>query len=106
MRVWLAAEASNVVVLELQAMRAGSLPVSVQSLLERLTEVAERYDIKVSWYRHNGNPVAVLRFPGNQPSSTVQLELFDIQPGKVVIRGQSVEPGSHPPAGKAKGQKP
>ena len=35
MRMWLAKEESNVVALEIQGMRAGALPVSAQSVLER-----------------------------------------------------------------------
>jgi hypothetical protein len=95
MRVWLAAEEPNVVALELQGMRAGSLPVSPQLLLERLTDAADRNNIKVSWYRHKGNPVALLRFQSEpQHSSPVVLEHLDLYPGKVYISGLSVEPGT------------
>jgi hypothetical protein len=93
MGVWLADGEPNVVALELRGLRAGSLPVSAQSLLERLTEAADRNNIKVCWYRHNGNPVAVLRFQSDQPRPTVLLQHLDLLPGQVVISGQSVEPG-------------
>jgi hypothetical protein len=93
MRVWLAAAESNVVALELRGIRAGSLPVSAQSLMERLTEAADRNNIKVSWYRHNGNPVALLRFQSDQPRSTLLLlDNLELHPGQLSIRGQSLEP--------------
>src|SRR5262249_5203406 len=60
--VWLAAKEPNVVVLELKGLRAGSLPISAQSLLEHISEAARGQSLEVTWYRHNGNPVAVLRF--------------------------------------------
>jgi hypothetical protein len=94
LRVWLAAEAPNVVALELQGMRAGSLPISAQSLRERLNEAADRNDIKVEWFRHKGNPVAVVHFQSDQPRTTVLLDRLDLHPGQISISGQSVEPGT------------
>ncbi len=93
LRVWLAKAESNVVALELQGMRAGAVPISAQSVLERLSDAAESNGVKLSWYRHNGNPVAVLRFHGEQRTS-IQLENLDLHPGKMYVKGQSVEPGT------------
>src|SRR5947208_645220 len=42
MRVWLAASELNVVALELQGLHVGALPISAQSLLERISETARR----------------------------------------------------------------
>ncbi len=94
MRVWLAKGEPNVAALEIQGMRLGALPVSAQSILERLSEAAETNNIKLSWYRYKGNPVAVLRFQSDQPRTTVALESLDLQPGKIAIQGQSLEPGA------------
>jgi hypothetical protein len=94
MRVWLAKGEPNVAALEIQGMRLGALPVSAQSVLERLSEAAESNNIKLSWYRYRGNPVAILRFQSDQPRTTVALETLELQPGKVTIQGQSLEPGS------------
>src|SRR5262245_40325882 len=54
LRVWLAPRESNVVVLELQALRAGSLPISAQSLLDRVAEAARQHNMELTWYRHKG----------------------------------------------------
>jgi hypothetical protein len=93
LRVWLTRAEPNVVALEIQGMRAGALPVSAQSILERLTEAADGNNVKLTWYRLNGNPVAILRFSSDQPRTTVQLENLDLSPGKMYVQGQSLEPG-------------
>ena len=90
-RVWLCPQETNVVALELQALRAGSLPITAQSLLERISEVARRQDIEVTWYRRNGNPVALLHFQATQPRPTVRLERLELSEGQLVIGGRSAE---------------
>jgi hypothetical protein len=92
-RVWLVAHEVNVVALELQGLHAGSLPMSCQSLLERISEMLRRReDIEVTWYRHNGNPVALLRFQANQARPSVRLERLELGQGELIIGGRSVEP--------------
>ena len=91
-RVKLAAAEPNCVALELLGLRAGSLPISTQSLLERISEAVRGKDIEVTWYRHtNGNAVAVLRFQAHQPRPTVRLERLELTQGELVIGGRSVE---------------
>jgi hypothetical protein len=99
LRVWLPQTEPNVVALEIRGIRAGALPVSAQSILERLTEAAESNGLKLSWYRYKGNPVAVVRFQSDQRTS-VRLENFDLRPGKIYIKGQSLDLGERirPPA--------
>src|SRR5262249_17753101 len=60
-KVWPTPE-GNVVAVEVESLKAGSLPIGAQSLLERVSGVARRQDIEVPWYRHEGNPVALLHF--------------------------------------------
>src|SRR2546425_1743265 len=68
MRVWLATKREpNVIGLELQGLHAGAVPIAAQSLLEQISETARQNGIEVIWYRHNGNPVALLRFQADQP---------------------------------------
>jgi hypothetical protein len=93
LRVWVAKKTSesNVVGLELQGLHAGSLPISAQSVLESITEVARRQDIEVTWYRWNGNPVAMLKFQATQQRPTVRLERLSLQKGLLTIGGRSIE---------------
>jgi hypothetical protein len=92
LRVWVAPGESNVVALQLKGMRAGAVPISAQSLLEHVLEAARRQNVEVTWYRHEGSPVALLRFQGRRSRTTVQLEHLELHPGKLLIQGRSVEP--------------
>jgi hypothetical protein len=98
LRVWLAKRDTNVVALELQGLHAGSLPISAQSLLERISEACQRNNIDVKWYRHNGNPVALLRFQSDSPRPAVQLSKIQLRKGLLVIGCRSIIPSSNPAA--------
>ncbi len=93
LRVWLASQEPNVVLLELQGLRAGSLPVSAHALLEQIAEGLQRQhaNLEVLWYRHDGNPTALVRFRGDGPRPAVQLQRLQIKSGKMVISGRSLE---------------
>jgi hypothetical protein len=95
LRVWLAPKERNVVVLELQSLHAGSLPISAQSLLEQLSDMIRRRGIDVTWYRHNGNPAAVLRFQNDQARPSFLLRQLELRNGMVTVVGCSIEP-PHP----------
>jgi hypothetical protein len=100
LRVWLAKKDPNVVMLELQGLHAGSLPISAQSLLEQISEACQHQHIDVKWYRHNGNPVARLRFPSDSPRPSVQLSKLELRQGMLVIGGRAVPPSlGAPPLG-------
>jgi hypothetical protein len=98
MRIWLAAKEPNVVVLELQAMRLGSLPITVQSVLEHFSEAARRLDIDLSWHRHNGKPAAVVRFVPGRTEPSVQLMHVKLLPGMITLHGadRSKPPSAEP----------
>lgn len=90
-RPWLTKEL-NVVALELQGLHAGSLPISAQSLLEQIAQVARRQNIEVSWYRHNNNPVALLRFLSQNSRPTVHLRHLKIADGTITFAGECSQP--------------
>jgi hypothetical protein len=92
MRVWLAKHEPNVVALELQGLHAGALPISSQSLLERISEICQRNAIDVKWHRYNGNPVALLRFQSNSARPTVQLAQLELRQGMLVVGVRPVLP--------------
>lgn len=96
LRIWLASRAPNVVVLELQSLHAGALPVAAQSLLERISETAGQNNINVTWYRHDGNPVALLRFQADQDRPTIKLEQLALHQGILEIQGRSSDAPSTP----------
>jgi hypothetical protein len=91
MRMWLAPKEPNVVALELRGLHAGSLPIAAQSLLEQVSEAARQNNIDVTWYRHRGNPVALLRFQADQDHPTVRLDHLVLHKGLIEIHGRSAE---------------
>jgi hypothetical protein len=92
MRVWLARNEPNVVALKLEGFHAGALPISAQSLLERISEVGRQNGIDVNWYRHEGHPVALLRFQADQAQPTMQLIAVQLGQGVIEITGRPNEP--------------
>jgi len=90
-KLWLAEGEPNVVAVQLEAFRAGVLPISAQWLLERLSEGCRQNGIDVNWYRHEGNPVALLRFQADQTRPTLQLLGLKIDKGHISIQGKSNE---------------
>jgi len=95
-RIWLPRQEPNVAALELIGFQLGALPISVQSLLERVSEVGRASGIEVTWYRvpETGHPVAILRFQADQARATVQLESVRIEQGKITITGRSLDGGA------------
>jgi hypothetical protein len=92
MRPWVPAQQLNVVALELQALHAGSLPISAQSLLESVSEKARENNIEVTWYRYDGHPVALLRFQADQDRPTYRLDQLVLKKGTLEVSGRSIEP--------------
>ena len=91
MRVWLTPREPNVIALELRGLHAGSLPIAAQSLLESVSETARQNNIEFTWYRHQGNPVALLRFQADQDRPTYRLDHLVLEQGVIRVDGRSVE---------------
>ena len=89
LKVWLAKGEANAVALELEGFHAGALPIAAQSLLERISEVGRQNGIEVNWYRHNGHPVALLRFQADAPRPTLQLQAVQLKQGEITLTGRA-----------------
>ena len=89
LRIWLPKGESNVVAIQLEGLRAGALPFKAQWLLEQISEVGRQNGIEVNWYRHDGHPVALLRFQADHPRPTLQLKAVQLEEGRITIRGRS-----------------
>jgi hypothetical protein len=94
MRVWLVPKEMNVLAVELVGRHAGALPVSAQSLLTSIAEQLHSRFVEVSWYRHNGNPVALVRFQMDGARPTVQLREVAVRQGMLTIGGNPLELGA------------
>jgi hypothetical protein len=96
LKVWLVADQINVAAVEVCTLKAGQLPFSAQSILDKISEVARARDwsIDVTWYRHKNNPVGLFKFFAKQPQATSQVLTLDVRDGKLVIAGRSVGPSA------------
>jgi hypothetical protein len=91
MRAWRVVTQPNVLALEFQALHAGALPISAQSLLERVYEAARQQNIDPTWYRFNGHPVLLLRFQADRNNPTFQLQELELHPSMLRITGRSFD---------------
>lgn len=89
LRAWLVKNDTNVIAVELCGMKAGSLSIGCQTLLDSLSEAAHDSNIEVSWYRLNGNPVGLFRFYADQIRPTTQIHTFKIHDGTIAIAGRT-----------------
>jgi hypothetical protein len=102
LRAWLPASEPNVVALELEGFHAGALPISAQSLLEKIAEFGRKSGMEVSWYRTKGHPVALVRFQPDQPRPTFQMQALYLQEHALTIQGRSIDQTPGQPAEPAK----
>lgn len=93
LRVWLVGKEYNVVALEVERIRAGLLPISGRSVLERLAEAirSQNRGLEFNWYRHDGHPVALLRFQADRVVPTIRLQQLEVKPGELLIQGCAAE---------------
>jgi hypothetical protein len=93
LKLWLAPKEVNVICIEFLARHAGALPIATQSLLNEISDVAGRNGFEVTWYRHEGNPVALLRIQQSDRSQApAQLRRLEVKQGWMSIGGLSEDP--------------
>ena len=90
-KMWLPGSEPNVLALRLERIDAGLVPFNAQWLLERISEVARNNGIDVSWFRHEGYPVALIRFQADLARPTLQLKAVQFERGSITIHGRSSE---------------
>jgi hypothetical protein len=89
LRVWLVANETNLVAVEVCDLRAGGLPFGSQSILDWIAEVARDSHVEVTWYRHKGNPVGLFRFYADQPRPVSQILTLEVKDGTFTVAGRS-----------------
>jgi len=92
LKIWLAKSEMNVLAIEIQRRRAGAMPIPTQQIFQELKDIGRRQNIDIEWYRHNGNPVAVVKFQCDRPRPTAQLQHIEIKNGTLRLQGQSFDP--------------
>jgi hypothetical protein len=98
-KLWLVENEVNLMALEMVSLQAGSLPLSTGTLLDYISEAARRENIDITWYRHEGHPVAIMRFQSDLTRPTFQFDRVDLKDGKLTIAARSTDPlaGAPPP---------
>lgn len=91
LRIWLPSTETNVIALQLEGISAGLVPFTAQWLLEHISETARQNGIEVQWYRHQGHPVALLRFQADQARPTLQFKGVQFDNGSITLHGRSAE---------------
>jgi hypothetical protein len=98
LRVWLVAKEYNMVALELERVRAGMIPISGRSVLERMGDTIRQHNrgLEFNWYRHDGKPVALLRFQADKVVPTIRLQQMEVKDGQLLIAGCAFEAQAAP----------
>jgi hypothetical protein len=89
LRVWLVANETNLVAVEVCDLRAGGLPFGSQSILDWIAESARDSNVEVTWYRHKSNPVGLFRFYADQPQPSSQILTLEVKDGTFTVAGRS-----------------
>ena len=100
-KLWLVPKELNVVALEIVGLQAGSLPLSTGTLIDYISEAARREHIDISWYRHDGHPVAVMRFQSDLTRPTFQFDRIELKDGRLTIVARSTDPLTSAPPPRA-----
>jgi hypothetical protein len=97
LKIWLVPQENNVIAVQVLRARAGALPISSQSVLQQLSEFARGQNYKVTLYRHESCPVAVIELQPYQPHPEGVLTKLSVDQGKLSIRGKTLEHALLPP---------
>jgi hypothetical protein len=91
LKVWLPSSEPNVMAVQLQCFQAGLIPISAQWLLEEISESLRNRGTEVTWYRHEGYPVALLRFQADLSKPTLLLSGVELVDGVLTVHGETSE---------------
>ena len=91
MRIWVVPHKNNVFAFEILNRNVGAMPISAQSLQEQIASLARGRKLDVTWYRHDGHPVALLRVGNSAESPQAWVNRIDMQPGKLTIGVKPLE---------------
>lgn len=89
LKVWLVPKEVNTIAVEILAKRVGAVPVSSQGLLDGISDVVRTQGVEVTWYRHDNNPVAIVRFLSDRSNRSGQLLRLTVDAGGIAIAGRS-----------------
>ncbi len=91
-RVWVSQYEPNVLLIQIEQLRAGALPLTTKFLQERLRDSAHGLNIDMQWYRNEGCPVVLLRFQSNRREPSIHIDELQLHSGKLYVKGRSIDP--------------
>jgi hypothetical protein len=91
LKVWLPSSEPNLLVVQLESLKAGLVPISAQWLLEEISESLRNRGTEVTWYRHEGCPAALLRFQADLSKPTLLLRGVELSQDSLTVHGETSE---------------
>ncbi|MFQ3592228.1 MAG: hypothetical protein SNJ82_03445 [Gemmataceae bacterium] len=91
LKVWLPSSEPNLLVVQLESLKAGLIPISAQWLLEEMSESLRNRGTEVTWYRHEGCPAALLRLQADLSKPTLLLSSVELSEGLLTVHGETSE---------------
>jgi hypothetical protein len=91
-------ETANVLAVRIENLRAGSLPLPLQSFLRGISHEAAKGDIEVVWDMDDNGPVALVTVPSEHPNyqkSPVIIESVMLENGNVLLAGHTGDEAVH-----------
>ncbi|MBN2473469.1 MAG: hypothetical protein JXB62_02585 [Pirellulales bacterium] len=90
----------NVLALRICRARAGTLPVPLGEVLDRVSAAAGEANLHVHWRQIDGDPVVFIAIPQprDQEDRMVQIESLHLGEDEILLTGSTSRRGEHPPA--------
>lgn len=81
----------NVVAVRIGAARAGSLPMPLEGVVERISQAIEGARLRTQWRQADGDPVAMISIPpqSNRQGKRVEIDSFRLGDGEVHVAGRT-----------------
>jgi len=95
---WISKQEPNVVVVEIERLRAGAIPLSPKMMQEFLSDAVRKQGTDIQWFRNQGNPVAVIRLQANKRSPDFLLDELELAAGSLTLKCRRPETGTARPA--------
>lgn len=90
LRLWISPQRTEALLVQIERLRVGAVPIPVRYVQELLGTVLRRRNLEVVWYRHQGLPVAVIRFQPSRRTPTFHFTALQIEAGAIVVQGRTL----------------
>jgi hypothetical protein len=81
----------NVIALRIRGARAGVLPLPLDNVLDRISNLASAMDLHTRWWQAEGDPVVEISIPQPRDAKgkVVRIEALDLGPGEIYVSGST-----------------